>query len=106
MVKVTFLNSAGESQIFEATPGESLMEVAVINNIAGIEASCGGSCSCATCMVYVDEAWSAKLPPKSGIEAGMLVMSSQLRENSRLACQITLDPQYDGLVVLVPDQQL
>ncbi|MER0236732.1 2Fe-2S iron-sulfur cluster-binding protein [Fulvimarina sp. MAC8] len=105
MIHVTLHEPSGEIRTIDAEPGISLMEVAVRNGIEGIEASCGGACSCTTCMVYVDEDWQANLSPRSEIEEDMLEMAFEANESSRLACQITLRPEYDGLVVRVPREQ-
>ncbi|MEN3794595.1 2Fe-2S iron-sulfur cluster-binding protein [Fulvimarina sp. MAC3] len=105
MIHITLHEPSGEVRTIEAEPGISLMEVAVRNGIEGIEASCGGACSCATCMVYVDDEWRGNLPPRSDIEEDMLEMAFQPDENSRLACQITLRPEDNGLVVRVPREQ-
>lgn len=82
--------------------GESLMEVAKANDIAGIFGDCGGGCSCATCHVYVDADWMAKVGEPDDIEFGMLDMVSDVqRENSRLSCQIKLSAALDGLAATV-----
>jgi 2Fe-2S ferredoxin len=67
----------------------------------GVSAICGGMCSCATCHVYVDEAWRAKLPAPMSDETDMLKDLVSYRENSRLSCQIQLSAALDGLRVTV-----
>lgn len=105
MIHVTLHEPSGEARTIAAEPGVSLMEAAVRNGIEGIEASCGGACSCATCMVYVSDEGRAKLVPRSEIEADMLEMAFDTDESSRLSCQIVLRPEDDGLVVRVPKEQ-
>jgi len=105
VVKVTYIAHDGSEHTVEAEPGISAMEAAVQNLIEGIEAECGGSCSCATCMVYVPDEWMGMLPPKSDDEQAMLEMSENLRESSRLSCQITLGDELDGLVLYMPEEQ-
>jgi 2Fe-2S ferredoxin len=105
MITLTFRDSAGKDHSVTAAPGISLMEAAVLNNISGIDASCGGACSCATCMVYVEAPWAARLPAKDDMEDGMLVMAPELRETSRLSCQIRLGPEHEGLLVSMPERQ-
>ncbi len=67
----------------------------------GVNAICGGMCSCATCHVYVDEAWRAKLPAPMSDETEMLKDLVSYRENSRLSCQIQLSAALDGLRVTI-----
>ena len=81
-------------------------EGAVKNGIDGIVAECGGACMCATCHVYVDPAWLDKLEPIAEDQEEMLgVTAAERKPNSRLSCQIVMRPEYDGLVVLMPDRQ-
>jgi len=82
------------------------MEAAVDNDVAGIVAECGGACSCATCHVYVDPAWTAKLAPPDAQERGMLECVLDRRDTSRLSCQIVLTPALDGLILRVADEQI
>lgn len=103
MVNVTFKTGNGISQKVEATPGQSLMEVAVANAVPGIDAECGGSMSCATCHCYVDTAWFEKTGTLSEGEADMLEFADKpMKATSRLSCQITITDALDGLVVEVP----
>jgi 2Fe-2S ferredoxin len=73
--------------------------------VPGIEAECGGACACATCHVYVDEAWREKTGEPSQMEQDMLDFAFDVRKESRLSCQIKVTPELDGLVVQVPDKQ-
>jgi 2Fe-2S ferredoxin len=82
------------------------MEAAVDNDVVGIVAECGGACSCATCHVYVDPAWAAKLQAPDPQESGMLECVLDRRDTSRLSCQIVLTPALDGLVLRVADEQI
>jgi 2Fe-2S ferredoxin len=106
VVAVTFVQPDGSRQTVEAKTGTSLMEAAVDNDVAGIVAECGGACSCATCHVYVDAAWVAKLPPPDAQEDGMLDCVLERTKQSRLSCQIEIGPLLDGLLVEVPDAQI
>ena len=72
MVKITFIDSSGKSRLVEAEPGSTVMETAIKHGVPGIEAECGGACACATCHVYVDEAWREKVGPPSPMEEDML----------------------------------
>ena len=105
MAKVTFINANGKEQTIEATNGISLMENAVRNMVPGIDADCGGACSCATCMVYVPDAWQDRLPPKGADEEAMLEFCPHSDPRSRLSCQINVTDALDGLHVTTPESQ-
>ena len=105
MAKVTYIEHSGKSHTIEVPNGLSLMEGAVQNNISGIDADCGGSCACATCHVYVNEKWFDKLPNKEDAEEDMLDLAFEPKKNSRLACQITVTDNLDGVVVKMPSKQ-
>jgi 2Fe-2S ferredoxin len=102
-MKVTFIEPDGTTrEVGDAAEGLSLMEIAKANGIAGITADCGGSCACATCHVYVEGDWFAKVGEPDDIEAAMLDMVTDvLRENSRLSCQIRMRDELDGIRLTV-----
>src|SRR5882724_327235 len=102
MPKVTFIAFTGTPRSVEVPSGTSLMRAATDNRVAGIDGDCGGNCACATCHVYVDAAWLSRVGVRSAGEDDMLNLVSELRDTSRLACQITLDDSLDGLVVALP----
>ena len=105
MPKIIFTDSSGNARTIEAENGSTVMETAIRNNIPGIEAECGGACACATCHVYVDEAWREKVGGPSPMEEDMLDFGYDVRPNSRLSCQIKVSDELDGLVVSTPDKQ-
>ncbi len=105
MVDVVFIDGTQHAQKISVPPGLTLMEAATRNGIAGIEAICGGACSCATCHVYGDEAWLDRLTPPNDIEAFMLEEVSQPAPNSRLSCQINLSEDLYGIQVTVAQEQ-
>ena len=106
MTKITFIQPEGESQTVEAENGLTVMEAAKLNDVAGIEAECGGACACATCHVYVDESWRDKTGKPSEMEEDMLDFAPAMDpERSRLSCQIRVTAELDGLVVNVPAEQ-
>ena len=105
MPKVIYVSSSGERREVDAKAGTTVMENATRNDIEGIEAECGGACACATCHVYVDEAWTDKLSGPEPMEEDMLDFAHEPRENSRLSCQIVMTDELDGLTVTVPDEQ-
>jgi ferredoxin, 2Fe-2S len=105
MIKITFIDSDDTSRTVEAEVGATVMETAIKNGIPGIEAECGGACACATCHVYVDEAWQAKTGQASPMEEDMLDFGFDVRPSSRLSCQIKVSDDLDGLVVRTPSRQ-
>lgn len=105
MVKITFVQPDGTQEVVDATPGITVMEAARLAAIAGIEAECGGACACATCHVYVDGEWRDKTGTPSEMEEDMLDFAFDVREESRLSCQIKVTPDLEGLIVRVPAKQ-
>jgi 2Fe-2S ferredoxin len=99
MPTVTFIDLRGVSHIVHAEAGQSVMQVATDNMVPDIHTECGGSCVCASCHAYVDEAWIDRLPERQQLEDDMLSCVADLRPTSRLTCQIKLSPQLDGLVI-------
>ena len=105
MVKITFIQPDDSQQVVESEPGMTVMEAAKHHSVPGVEAECGGACACATCHVYVDEAWREKTGKPSQMEEDMLDFAFDVRDQSRLSCQIKITPELDGLVVRVPAKQ-
>ncbi|MCB1421453.1 MAG: 2Fe-2S iron-sulfur cluster binding domain-containing protein [Nitratireductor sp.] len=105
MPKITYLTHDGKSHEVDAAVGTTVMENAIKNSVPGIEAECGGACACATCHVYVDEAWWEKTGEADIMEADMLDFAYEPKENSRLSCQIKVTEELDGLVVRIPEKQ-
>ncbi len=105
MAKITYIEHDGKEHIIEVKPGQSVMEGAVKNNIPGIDADCGGACACATCHVYVDDAWADKTGKASVMEESMLDFANDLQPTSRLSCQIIMSDALDGLIVRMPENQ-
>ncbi len=105
MAKITYIEFDGTEHTADVRPGLSVMEGAVRNNIPGIDADCGGACACATCHVYVDEAWVEQTGERSAMEESMLDFAENVAENSRLSCQIRVTDALDGLVVRMPEDQ-
>jgi 2Fe-2S ferredoxin len=107
MPSITFIHPDGRRQQIEANVGESAMQAATRQDINGILAECGGNAMCATCHVYVDDDWLARLPAMGGDEDALLDgAAAERRANSRLSCQIKLAADLDGLVLGLPDRQL
>ena len=105
MPKVAFIGSDGEKHDLDIPVGNTMMEAALDNSVAGIVAECGGACACATCHVYVAEEWAAKLPATSEMEDAMLDAVIARQSNSRLACQIEMTAALDGLEIQAADNE-
>ena len=105
MAKIHFVDHKGETRTVEIENGATVMEAAIRNSIPGIEAECGGACACATCHVYVDEAWTAEVGEPEAMEEDMLDFAYDVQPNSRLSCQIKVRDALDGIVVRVPARQ-
>jgi ferredoxin, 2Fe-2S len=105
MPKITYVEHDGTSHTVDAEVGATVMETAIRNSIGGIVAECGGSCTCATCLVHVDETWFDRLAPRSAGEEDMLDFAYEVKPTSRLSCQIFVDEKLDGLIVHTPAYQ-
>lgn len=105
MPKVTYLQPDGSRTICEVACGASVMDGALDNAVPGILGQCGGGCTCATCHCYVAEPFADHLPQACGDELELLDYVLERRPRSRLACQIFLSDELDGLVVEVPRAQ-
>ncbi len=105
MAKITFIAHDGTKFDVEADTGSTVMENAIKNSVPGIEAECGGACACATCHVYVDDAWVEKTGSPEAMEEDMLDFAYDVQPNSRLSCQIKISDELNGLIVKVPERQ-
>jgi len=103
--RVTYVEFDGTQRVVELADETSLMQGALANGVRGIDGDCGGCCACATCHVHVDPAWSGIVGPSSEIESELLQLSADVASDSRLACQIKMSPDLDGVVVHVPQFQ-
>lgn len=106
MPQVIYVTPDGGQYEVEVPVGNSVMEGAIDNMIDGILAECGGSCTCATCHCYVDDAWLNKVGKPGEFEKDLLEMVLEPTANSRLSCQIKITPELDGLVVRLPESQI
>ena len=104
MPSITFVKRDNSEVTIDAEEGLSIMEVGRDNGV-GIEGTCGGSISCATCHVVVDDAWVEATGKPSLDEEDMLDLALGLETTSRLGCQIKLTAALDGLRVRLPDDQ-
>ena len=101
MPRIIYIEPDGTRRELEVQVGYSVREGATMNGVEGIEAECGGACSCATCHAYIDETWLSKLQEIDGMEDAMLESAVERKSNSRLTCQIQVSEELDGLVLTV-----
>jgi len=105
MTRIQAIDRAGEHHELTADPEGSLMEVLRDRGL-GVEAVCGGCCSCATCHVHIDADWRDRVGPPGDIEAELLQISEYFDPGcSRLSCQIQCGPELDGLIVTVAPEE-
>ena len=97
-MKIVVTDQAGETHELEGLDGWRAMEV-IRDYGLNIKAECGGSCTCATCHVWVDEAWFDKLPAPEDCEEDLIYSTLDQRKTSRLSCQIILNDDLDGLAL-------
>lgn len=105
MPKLTYIDHSGREYKVEGDIGQTVMETAIKHNVPGIVAECGGACSCATCHIYVEEAWRSTTGEPSQMEEDMLDFAFDVRPESRLSCQLRIVSEYDGLIVRIPEHQ-
>lgn len=105
MARITFIEHDGTEHAVEGEVGYNLMEVALKGGVSGIVGECGGCCTCATCLVHVEPAWLDKTGTRTEEEEAQLDYAFEVKPNSRLACQIRVTDELDGLVVRTPSYQ-
>lgn len=105
MATLNVTNRAGEAHQIEAKAGATLMEI-LRDNDMDVEAICGGCCSCATCHIFIDDAWADKIPEKSEDEQELVEETETYQaNNSRLSCQVTMTDELDGLTIMVAPEE-
>ena len=106
MAKIVYVEAGGTEHSIDVPEGWTVMQGAVSNGVNGIDAECGGSCSCGTCHVYIDETSLSHMPkPDENEEAMLDEVAAEVKPTSRLSCQIKVTPELDGLVVRLPATQ-
>ena len=98
MPKLIITDRSGKKSEIEYDSNFTLMET-LRDTGYDIEASCGGCCACATCHVYIDKKWLNKLKNMDDDEESMLDQAFDVKNNSRLSCQIELSEELDGLEI-------
>jgi 2Fe-2S ferredoxin len=106
MPKVVYICADGSKHIVHVPVGTTAMQAAVNNMVPGIDGDCGGHAACGTCHVFVDPAWIARTgSANAGAEADILSVTDNAAQNSRLACQIEITAELDGLILSLPEAQ-
>ena len=105
MPTITYIEHDGNTHEIEADNGDTVMSAAIKNMVPGIDADCGGGCSCGTCHVFIEPEWQAVVGGPVEFEEPMLDLNPERNEQSRLSCQIDVTEELDGLVVRLPEFQ-
>ncbi len=105
MPQITYIDKNGVEHLVKVPVGYSLMEGAYNRGLAGMEAECGGACSCSTCHSYMEGPLASMIGPPHDDEDTMLDQVADRKENSRLTCQIHVTEDMDGLVVRIADNK-
>ena len=106
VANITFITHDGTEHVVQGREFSSVMNAAIDNLVPGIDADCGGECSCATCHVYVEPDWMDAVGQPGDREEEMLDLNPEREANSRLSCQIPVTEALDGLTVRVPEFQM
>jgi len=106
MGNITFIEKNGEQHLVAISEDQSLMQMAMDNDIPGVDADCGGQCACGTCHVIIEDKWFSKIGHVSDTETQMLEMTPEQAKTSRLSCQISVTQEMDGMVVRLPEFQM
>ena len=105
MYKVHFIGFDGQRRSIQVGEGNNLMRASTDNAVPGIDGNCGGLCACGTCHVYVQPPWDKHLHTMRSNEHDTLAIVNERHDTSRLACQITMTAELDGLEVYLPENQ-
>ena len=100
-ITINVTDRKNKQHVLEAQKGQTLMQLIDQNELANPYGICGGEPMCGTCHVYVEKEWLDKLNPKTSEEELAIDNASELKENSRLACQIDLIEELNGLTVTI-----
>ena len=104
--QVTVISREGVTSVIAQSAGQDTLMQLLFENDQDIEAACGGCASCATCHVYISEAWVSRLPPREQVEDLLLAYSDHFdKGRSRLSCQITMTPEMNGLTLEIAPEE-
>lgn len=106
MGSIRFIEHDGAEHAVEIEAGKSLMQIAMDNGVPGIDADCGGEAACGTCHLIVHGDWIAATGSATEEETLMLEMTPDRADTSRLACQIIVSDEMDGMVAHLPEFQM
>ena len=106
MPTVVFIHPDGSREAHELEAGYSIMDAALDNGVRGIEAQCGGGCTCSTCHCYVESPWDQRVDPPVLEELELLEYVHEREPTSQLSCQIFVSPELDGVTVRPPTRQI
>lgn len=102
MVKLTFIDPEGEKHEVESEDGDTLMDLAVNNDVPGLDADCGGACACATCHIILSPELFSSLKIADEEESDLLDFIDNKTDLSRLSCQIDVLPLMEGVTIKIP----
>ena len=102
-MKIHVYDRDGEKHTVEGAVGDLLMTTLRAADL--VDGTCGGSCSCATCHVYMDEKTFAQLPEQGEEESEVIEFMEKVEATSRLACQVKLTEAFDGMTVTVAQEE-
>jgi len=105
VVSIKFIEASGAEHEVSAQPGQTVMESAIWNNVPGIDAECGGSMACSTCIVHVDDDWGGRFPLPTTTETELISCHPFVKSGSRLSCQLRVVESTDGLILRLPPAQ-
>lgn len=100
-IELTMIDRDGREHVLTGCVGQSLMELATANSIAGIDGDCGGCCACGTCCMELPAEVLSRLDPPQADEAGLLEFTGELSGNHRLGCQVSISSVLQGCCIRV-----
>jgi 2Fe-2S ferredoxin len=104
MAKLIVTDRDGQRHEVEGQPGVSIME-SLREEDFGVEALCGGMCSCATCHCYIAASWQERIEPRGDDELELLEELECFQDGSRLTCQVVMTDDLDGLEVTIAPEE-
>lgn len=105
MVSATITSRTGITTTVTADPGTTFKDAILTANFDDVVGLCGGFASCGTCQVHVAPEWFDRLPAPDEMEEMLLEGSRHRQATSRLACQIKLTDELDGLTATLSPEE-